>query len=217
MLTKRHREWLLTLALIAVILVVVVVDFGWMSGVKYGLPVAMVATAGRLLFKRLSEMKRTRFEEGLMNVLSGEQQRRKDQRTQDAKHTRFEESFKKFPSETAGEQEHAHNAVKAYRSSADDVEQAARKLSAIHREGHELYEKETYFRHPYHYNGDQAKEYERQYTEKFREFIPIGEELYKKGGEELMIQVCDRVRSIGGDLAARRVESYWNGIGEWQG
>jgi len=34
---------------------------------------------------------------------------------------------------------------------------------------------------------------------------------------KLMVKVCDRVRSIGGDLAARRVESWWNGIGGWQG
>ena len=61
------------------------------------------------------------------------------------------------------------------------------------------------------------RDYEKQSTEKFREFIPIGEELHKKGGEKLMLQVCERVRSISGDLAARLVESSWDRIGNWLG
>jgi hypothetical protein len=98
-----------------------------------------------------------------------------------------------------------------------EVEQAARKLSEIYRQGHELSEKGTYYRHPHHYDGEKAKDYEKQEAEKLREFIPIGEELHKKGGEKLMLQVCERVRSISGDLAARLVESSWDGIGNWLG
>lgn len=43
----------------------------------------------------------------------------------------------------------------------------------------------------------------------------IGQSLYEKGGNELMLMAHAKVRAALGGVAARELEAAWGGIGEW--
>ena len=81
-----------------------------------------------------------------------------------------------------------------------DDEAAARQLVALVSEAQE-------------YKGSQNQEIREAKYEQLKE---IGRQLYANGGHQRMLKVGNRVKALD-SLAGSYVESYWNGIGEWQG
>ncbi len=81
-----------------------------------------------------------------------------------------------------------------------DDEAAARQLVALVREAQE-------------YEGSQYKEIREAKYEQMRN---IGRQLYANGGDKRMLKVGYRVRALD-SFAGSYVQSYWNGIGDWQG
>jgi len=59
-----------------------------------------------------------------------------------------------------------------------------------------------------------ARESQKMGDPKFVEMERIGQQIYAKGGHELMQLVCYRVRALGGSYTY--VSTAWNGIGEWR-
>jgi hypothetical protein len=44
----------------------------------------------------------------------------------------------------------------------------------------------------------------------------IGKEIHERHGHDAMVTVCDALRDVINGMAARELESTWDGIGEWR-
>jgi hypothetical protein len=98
-----------------------------------------------------------------------------------------------------------------------EYESAARKAVQVFTEGYEWEQRGTDHLHPHHFNSQKHEECKRMYQAKYSELAPIGQNIYERGGHDAMLLVAERVRLLAGDLCARYIESYWAGIGQWQG